>query len=100
MEQAHDYVQGMLNFAMYRNQTDAEMNNYEEEKVNQTDVKPSRNEEVLVQDSQHDTNAYNSVMGNKNNETINDANSSIEYDPLGQFQDKRGSGKFFQHNFE
>ena len=95
MGQAHDYVQGMLSMAMYRNQTENAMDTQEEEKVNQTEVKTSRNNEVMVQDSQQDTKLHNSAIEpDGNQETINDANSSTDFDPLGRFKDKRESGEF------
>lgn len=93
MGQAHDYVQGMLSMAMYRNQTELEAQ--EEDKVNQTEIKPSRNNEVMIQDSKQDTNLNNSAVDqNANQDTINDANSSVDFDPLGRFKEKRESGRF------
>lgn len=97
IEDAHNYVQGMIKSIKKSHKPIKSVAPYEEEKVNQTEILKSTRNDVLLQNSVDNTVAHNSVFENNydsRRDSINEPDSSIEqYNGLGGFYDKRDSGK-------
>jgi hypothetical protein len=97
MEEAHNYVQGMIKNIKKKHKPVKSVANYEEEKVNQTEILKITRNDKLLQNSVDNTVAHNSVIENNydsRRDSINEPDSSIDqYNCLGGFYEKRDSGR-------